>query len=663
MRLRASPPALATAAFVGVLSLYPAGAFLVARQQQQTPQQQPVFRAGVDLVALDVTVVDRTGAPIKDLTADAFNVSIGGQPRPVRTLDYIEYGAGAGTASSASTTSNTVTGATRASQGGRVIVILFDDLSLKAGDAEGLTIAAERMLSALDDDDLVGLTTTSGLGPVVSPTRDRAAIIGALRSKRLVGRNEDVTVPFFVTVKEAVEIDQDLRGVIGGVATRECPLGADPSCRDRLESAVRRLAALTRHQAASQLAAMEQVISALRQVPKPRVLVTLTAGLAVGFARNYQEDLTPISRAAAEADVQFFALGEVGDVVDIRASGIPVPPPYDRGSAMRAENDFLLSGIQTVANAAGGEAFKVIGQAERFFRRIYTETSGVYRLGVESGPIKADQRFLDVKVTLDRPGTTVRAHRHALVPGAAVTSEPVEQQLRNRLAQGGIAFGVPIVLATAVRGGNDGVVRIAVDAQMPASTNGPLIAIFGLVDAKGAMAQSGRRELALSTSGDYRVTFDTRVAPGGYRLRFVVADATGNIGAVQHDVNATLTRFGNVQVSDLLLTWAGADGAGRLLALDALPSGASSLRAAVELYPDEGIALPKRVVRFTLLRADTTAPVAVLDVQPAAAANGFVASATLPAARLDPINYIVLATVLDDGKGIGELSGSFRKVR
>ena len=77
-----------------------------------------------------------------------------------------------------------------------------------------------------------------------------------------------------------------------------------------------------------------------------------------------------------------------------------------------------------------------------------------------------------------------------------------------------------------------------------------VMAIFGLVDAKGAMVQSGRRELSASLAGDYRVTFDAPVAPGRLsRLRFVVADATANLGAVQHDVNATFTRFGAVQVA------------------------------------------------------------------------------------------------------------------
>ena len=51
-----------------------------------SPPQAPVFRAGVDLIALDVTVVDRNGAPVKGLTAEAFTARVDGQPRAVRTL-------------------------------------------------------------------------------------------------------------------------------------------------------------------------------------------------------------------------------------------------------------------------------------------------------------------------------------------------------------------------------------------------------------------------------------------------------------------------------------------------------------------------------------------------------------------------------------------------
>ena len=47
-------------------------------------QQSPVFRAGVDLVNLGVTVTDRRGKLVADLTADDFEVLEDGKPQSVR---------------------------------------------------------------------------------------------------------------------------------------------------------------------------------------------------------------------------------------------------------------------------------------------------------------------------------------------------------------------------------------------------------------------------------------------------------------------------------------------------------------------------------------------------------------------------------------------------
>lgn len=47
-------------------------------------QQVPVFRTGVDLVHVGVTVTDRKGAPISDLTAADFTVLEDGKPQTVR---------------------------------------------------------------------------------------------------------------------------------------------------------------------------------------------------------------------------------------------------------------------------------------------------------------------------------------------------------------------------------------------------------------------------------------------------------------------------------------------------------------------------------------------------------------------------------------------------
>ena len=635
-------------------------------QTLPTSQEGQVFRGRVDLIALDVTVVDTKGLPVKGLKAEDFSVRIDGQRRPVRVAEFLEFGQGPfAVATPIEPTTNRMPDSAGVGRGGRLIIILFDDLSMNPGDGEVLTVAAERMLAILSPDDLIGLTTTSGLGPVVSPTRDREPIHTALRSKVLVGRYDDLSGPFYVTVKEAVGILESERGVASGVGSRECGLvSLSETCRISLESAARRLYALTIHRAAMQVTAFRATIEAMRSAPKPRILIALSRGVAIGAGKNEQEWLEPLSRAAAEAEVQLYALTEVDDGIDMRDSGRPVPPPYDRRSARRGENDYLIAGVQTLAAAAGGETFKVVGQAERFFERILAETSGLYRLGVEVPAVRSDQRFVDVKVSVARPRLTVRANRHALTPGGgSAVLEPIETTLRTRLAQGGMAFGVPVALATAMRRGSTADERqLAVEVEVPASVRGPLTAMFALVNASGTIVQSGRREVTVPPSGeDYRITFGVPLAPGHHRLRLAVADASGNIGSIQRAIPPQLPRLGSVRTSDLLVGWAGTNGVSRFLALDRLPDGASTLRVSLELYPDSAGAASWIRVDLTLLHGNDGTPVVTRNIIPVSNADRLTASALLPVGVLTPGSYTIQATILESEKPVGSLSAVFRK--
>jgi VWFA-related protein len=632
----------------------------------QEAQKQGTFRTGVDLVTIDVTVVDRSGIPVKGLGPGDFVVTLEGQRRPVEFLHFLEFGGPAIPAFPASQTSNQSATASRMSQGGRIIVLLVDDLSMRPSEAKGLTAAVGRMLPLLDTGDLVGITTTSGLGPSVNPTRDRAVVIAALRSKDIAGRRENVTAPFFVTVPEALDILRGRRGT-GAVSSRECAIlfpGADEQCRQLVQSAARRLAFATMHQTAMQLASYTAAMEALRSAPTPRILIALSKGLATGEALGY-EPLDVVSRVAAEAGVQFYALTEVADLTDVvdQTSGCK-PPCVDRPAARRYEGDYLTAGIQTLAAAAGGEAFKVIGQADRFFGRILNETASLYRLGVNAPELAKPQRTLTVKVAVSRPGVTVRANKRTIVPGVAAEPVSIDAALRNRIAQGGVAFGVPIALATALRRDPSGdSLQLAINVEVPARVTPPLAAMFSVINSQGRTVQAGRHVIASPASSEtYRIAFPVSLTLGDYRLRFAVADGHGNIGSVEHQVAAHLSRFGTVSASDLLVGWSASDGQPRFLALERLPPESTKLRASLELYPDPVTDSPVSLeVRFALLRAGTAEPVVQEFVRPSGNARVVTAAAEISPTILEPGTYTIRATILQAGKPIGSVAATFTK--
>jgi hypothetical protein len=54
-------------------------------------QQEPTFRAAVELIAVDVQVVDRSGQPIASIKPDKFSVTIDGHQRRVVSVDLVRH--------------------------------------------------------------------------------------------------------------------------------------------------------------------------------------------------------------------------------------------------------------------------------------------------------------------------------------------------------------------------------------------------------------------------------------------------------------------------------------------------------------------------------------------------------------------------------------------
>jgi hypothetical protein len=205
-----------------ILALIVGGCTVAATAQPA--QQAPVFRAGVRLVTIDVTVVDGDSRPVRGLTAADFTAVIDGKPRPIQQLDFLEFGAvrlEARPETPASVSTPGMVPGPAARRGPQTFLLVFDDLSFVPGAGKTLVTAAERMLDSLDLADLVGVATTSGFGPKVAPTRSRADVREAL--KTLVGTSVATADPFYVAGWEALEIERGFpRETIGVVAGRDC---------------------------------------------------------------------------------------------------------------------------------------------------------------------------------------------------------------------------------------------------------------------------------------------------------------------------------------------------------------------------------------------------------------------------------------------------------
>src|ERR1041385_5452455 len=67
------------------------------QQQQQQPQEQaaqPVFRAGINYVRVDVIVSGRNGAPVADLKQSDFELTEDGKPQAIENFKFIKLDGG-----------------------------------------------------------------------------------------------------------------------------------------------------------------------------------------------------------------------------------------------------------------------------------------------------------------------------------------------------------------------------------------------------------------------------------------------------------------------------------------------------------------------------------------------------------------------------------------
>lgn len=561
-------------------------------------QQAPVFKSHTKMLTLAVSAVNDDGRPVLGLTASDFDVSIDGRAWPVRLVEFLDF---AGTSTRPKTESpsavpQTVTNRTEGSltraRGGRVMVLLFDDLSFKAGEGKGLLVAFERMLASLSPDDLIGLTTTSGGGPVVPPTRDRSAILSALKDRRLMGQIERTpTGEFFVTEREALDVVNRERGW-DGLLRRECPgLDAAPMCTDRVMALATSYGRLIVHRTTEQVNAYVGVMAALASAPQPRVLLVLSGGLAWSASLDPKAMFDRLARASAEAGVQFYVLSEEPEPVGATMAGslsIRVPNEFTTRGAERRNGAYLFDGVVSAASAVGGTAFRVVGQSDRFVARVVQETSGVYRLGIDMDPWPEGNRALRVNVSTKQPGVTVRTVAHVVRPAEPTAKVPARQALEQRLAQGGLAFGVPMSLNAAMRRARAGGAnrQLVIEVEAPADVPLPLIAGFALVDPAGKVAQSGLQQVSASPDGTgYRLVFPLQLGSGPHRLRFAMVDGNGSVGSVDRGVPADLPTVDGLAASDILLSWSKGDDPAMPMVVDHLPDEADTLYAMVELYP------------------------------------------------------------------------------
>jgi VWFA-related protein len=140
------------------------------------PQQRPTFRAGIDLVQIDVVVVDAEGQPVRGLTRNDFQIADRGRFQRITAFEEIAHERLAPPLLPPTLSLDVADNSTARSD--RLIVLILDDLHFRGRTGE-VKDMARRVVEELGPKASLALVTTSGTFGI-EPTEDRALILTEL---------------------------------------------------------------------------------------------------------------------------------------------------------------------------------------------------------------------------------------------------------------------------------------------------------------------------------------------------------------------------------------------------------------------------------------------------------------------------------------------------
>ena len=378
-----------------------ASAVAVGLAAQQPP---PTFKSGVEVVRIDVSVVDRTGQPVSNLTPGDFTVTVDGKPRTIVSAQFLKYGA-----RMAATTGERATPAPAPSTipspppPPRIVLIVVDEDSVEPGEGIVVKQAAAKFLDRLAPNDRVGVVTIPRLHTDITLSTRRSDTLKSLDA--VIAGVDLVRYEYNIGLSEAFDIERGYGDVAQQVIARECRSQL-PNCPQDVMTQVRQMQLQAHLRGQRSLDALAQLAEGLVSVEGPKTLVLISGGMPMPDVHSLAAfDRIEASFTAAQVSLYTLYL-ERSTFGQVRNK--PSPTAF--------EDDLLeRDGIENATSVTGGTLMLGIGTLDQYFDRVVTELSGSYLLGVEVAAADRDGRMHQVGVKVNRRGVEVRARKRYVI--------------------------------------------------------------------------------------------------------------------------------------------------------------------------------------------------------------------------------------------------------
>ena len=403
----------------------------------QAPQPPaPSFKAGTDLVEVDVIVRDKSGHFVPDLSVDDFELRDEGHPQQLQQL-YLRLttfsGWADGSDNSASSRESAApaaatTGASAARRPRDLFMVVFDDAHMTTSGFKKTQAAALNLFAKqLRPGDFGGVVAN---GQIVNNrvSSDRDELVKAVKSaqpnrSKSMRLLDEVQWPR-LTEAEAVQIVIDgQRDILSNAINRAC---ADdpPQCQagdpaGAVAAKANQLADSARAESAQTLQLLDTLLTGLGKFDGRKTVLLMTEGFFADDSWSLVRDTVSL---AARVDARIYTLDARGGARGL----VSVDDKVASDNTMRVLEQMDMGGdsVNSLAVDTGGFVVRNTNMFDRAIVEIMDDATNYYVLGYTPAATP-DGKFHKISVKVKRPGLSVRARRgYTAAPRGGGTLRP-----------------------------------------------------------------------------------------------------------------------------------------------------------------------------------------------------------------------------------------------
>lgn len=395
--------------------------------QGQTTPQQPVFRAEIERVRVDVQVVNSSkGDPVIGLGLDDFEVWLDGRPRRVTSAELVTFEHDPLPSDVGPTTVRTPG---RVPEDARVFVVAIDQLGLPVAAITPMKETIRRFLLQLRPQDMVALYEFPYRTPKLDISHDHTLVARAL--DRVLGMRTQNPGSYNLSASEIVDIAANDADTLNAVLARECgDLAVDIGCIENVRAEARGLAAYLEVESSQRLNELVKLSQTLAFIPGRKTIVLMSGGLITSSKAGGRPDirsmLSSVGDDIANAQANLYVIHLDSSMTDaygaatrgtrISNTGLTTRA-VDRFQTLTEDRSTMITGLEILAGRAGGAMFSVdAGTPASIFDRVLLETRAYYVLGVEPADEDRDGKSHYIRVKTTAKHADVRSRVQVYIP-------------------------------------------------------------------------------------------------------------------------------------------------------------------------------------------------------------------------------------------------------